>query len=446
MNAAAIAGTGFGGRGGLAAEQIAEPAERLGGLGLRPRDDDRDPLVHRARDLAIGRDEDVRSAAEHGLHVGLADPDAAVRAVQEQVDVIGVVLHELERLEPELRVLQRQRVEHSHHDDVGRMVDRRDHLCGEPGRGVDDDPVVVLSQDRVDLAQELGADGARLVGAARGDERVHARGVQGHERLQLVPVERARRLRQVVHGLLRRQPEAERDVAELEVEVDQGDTLAFLREADREVRRRQGLARPALRPEDADEPRVLVDERRLGPLLAGHELVDLEADLLRRRREHDDVVRAGLERAPEEAVRRPVAQHHDVQVRGLAGHRVQEQQRAVRVAGAGDEEQVGDASAQPRQRLLGAGDDADDAEVLAAGQRVLDVLGVDTGLDGEKCVYRAARHRSVPSASLPQQRRSGSLRPLRGLRADDRAQDEDQTARCRRRSATSHASFVSIGG
>ena len=127
-------------------------------------------------------------------------------------------------------------------------------------------------------------------------------------------------------------------------------------------------------------------------LLAGHELVDLEADLLRRRREHDDVVCAGLERAPEEAVGRPVPEHHHVQLGVLAGHAVQEQQGAVRVAGAGDEEQVGDAAAQPRQRLFGAGDDADDVEVLAAGQRVLHVLGVDTRLDGEKCLYRAARH------------------------------------------------------
>ena len=110
---------------------------------------------------------------------------------------------------------------------------------------------------------------------------------------------------------------------------------------------RERLAGAALRPEDADEARVLVLERRLGALLAGHELVDLEADLLRRRREHDDVVCAGLERAPEEAVGRPVPEHHHVQLGVLAGHSVQEQQGAVRVAGAGDEEQVGDAAAQP---------------------------------------------------------------------------------------------------
>ena len=80
--------------------------------------------------------------------------------------MVGVVLHELERLEPELRVLERERVEHPDHDDVGRVVDRRDDLGGEARRRVDDHPVVVLAQDRVDLAQELGADGARLIRAA----------------------------------------------------------------------------------------------------------------------------------------------------------------------------------------------------------------------------------------------------------------------------------------
>jgi len=33
----------------------------------------------------------------------------------------------------------------------------------KPGGRVDDDPVVVLTEDRVDLAQELGADRARLI-------------------------------------------------------------------------------------------------------------------------------------------------------------------------------------------------------------------------------------------------------------------------------------------
>ena len=42
-----------------------------------------------------------------------------------------LVAHQLERLEAELRVLQRERVEHPDHADVRRAVDRRDHLGRE---------------------------------------------------------------------------------------------------------------------------------------------------------------------------------------------------------------------------------------------------------------------------------------------------------------------------
>ncbi len=87
-----------------------------------------------------------------------------------------------------------------------------------------------------------------------------------------------------------------------------------------------------------------------------------------------------------------MAQNHDVQVRVLAGHGVQKQQGAIRVAGTGDEEQVRDPDAQPAQRILGAGDGADDAEVLAAGQGVLDAFGVDSGLDCEEGFDGAAWH------------------------------------------------------
>ena len=44
-------------------------------------------LVDRARDLAVGRDEDVRLAAEHGDDVVLADADAAVGAVEHELDL-----------------------------------------------------------------------------------------------------------------------------------------------------------------------------------------------------------------------------------------------------------------------------------------------------------------------------------------------------------------------
>ena len=134
-------------------------------------------------------------------------------------------------------------------------------------------------------------------------------------------------------------------------------------------------------------------ERRLRALLAGH-----RACWISKRICSGVAGSMTMSSAPASNARRrkplgdPWPEHHDVEVRVLAGHPVQEQQGAVRVAGAGDEQQIGDAAAQPAHRLFGAGDDADDVEVLAAGQRVLYVLGVDTGLDSEKCLYRAARH------------------------------------------------------
>ena len=88
----------------------------------------------------------VGRRAEHGVDVALADADAAVRAVEHEADPVAVVLHQLERLEPELRVLERERVEHPDHDEVGRVVDRRDHLGGEARGRVDDDEVVVRAQ------------------------------------------------------------------------------------------------------------------------------------------------------------------------------------------------------------------------------------------------------------------------------------------------------------
>ena len=54
---------------------------------LRPREDDRDTLVDRARDLAVGGDVDVGLAPEDGDDVVLADADARVRAVEDELDL-----------------------------------------------------------------------------------------------------------------------------------------------------------------------------------------------------------------------------------------------------------------------------------------------------------------------------------------------------------------------
>ena len=143
-------------------------------------------------------------------------------------------------------------------------------------------------------------------------------------------------------------------------------------------------------------------------LLPRKQLVDLEAHLLAAGRKHHDVVCAGLERAPEEAVRRPVPEHHDREVGVLLVHGVEEQQGAVRVAGAGDEEHVRRAVAQPAEGFLGPRDHADDAELVVGRQGLLDLLGVYTGLDCEEGFDRAARHRSATSGQSPHLRSTSS--------------------------------------
>ena len=119
-------------------------------------------------------------APEHVRDVVLADADLALGPVEHQRDHARLAAHQLERLEPELRVLQREGVEHADDDEVGGGVDRRDHLGREPGRRVDDDDVERRPQRRVDVADQLDRDRARLVGPGRGEQHADARRV-GHQ-------------------------------------------------------------------------------------------------------------------------------------------------------------------------------------------------------------------------------------------------------------------------
>ena len=176
---------------------------------------------------------------------------------------------------------------------------------------------------------------------------------------------------------------------------------------------------PVPRPsaEDADEPRVLV-LRGVSTLLPREQLVDLEADLLRRRREHHDVVCAGLERAPEEAVGDPCPSTMTLS-RGSGGPR-----------------RPGAARRGPSSRRRRRG--ADRRRRRAATQGLLGPTTPTTlksasraasparprgrpGLDGEESCTGRLGIRLVP---LPQHRSGVRRRRLRRLRADDRPEDE----------------------
>ena len=123
-------------------------------------------------------------------------------------DHARLAAHQLERLEPELRVLERERVEHADEDEVGGGVDRRDHLRGEAGWRVDDDDVERRAKRRVDVADQLDGDGARLIGSGRREQHAHAGRVPHQVRVELLRVERAAGEREIVEGSLGPEPEA----------------------------------------------------------------------------------------------------------------------------------------------------------------------------------------------------------------------------------------------
>ena len=83
---------------------------------------------------------------------------------------------------------------------------------------------------------------------------------------------------EVVDRPVRREPEREAEVAELQVEVDEHDLLAAHRERDREVGRDERLAGSALRAEHADERRGrLAGGGRRAARLPGDRLLQREA-------------------------------------------------------------------------------------------------------------------------------------------------------------------------
>ena len=94
---------------------------------------------------------------------------------------------------------------------------------GEARRGVDDDVVEHLAQRRVDLAQELDRDDRGVIGPARGDQHLDTRRVRHQEPSSFSSSsEPPVRTRSKIVDL-GRQAHRQADVAELEVEVDEGD-------------------------------------------------------------------------------------------------------------------------------------------------------------------------------------------------------------------------------
>ena len=158
--------------------------------------------------------------------------------------------------------------------------------------------------------------------------------------VDLLGIQRAAGLGQVVDRPIGRQAEREPDVAELQVEVDDGHPLTGCRQGDGQVARGQRLARSTLRPQHADHRRGGHGSRR-GAVAAGEHLLDRELHALPALRDADDVVCAGLEHPPDEPVGAARVEHHHGPVRLLLHGAVDQEQRLVGVAVAGDHEQLG---------------------------------------------------------------------------------------------------------
>ena len=89
----------------------------------------------------MARNEHVRRAARDRLDVLTRDPHARVGPVEDEPDLLRLDPHELERLQPELRVLQRKRVEHPHDTEVVAASMAAITSGVKPGRRVDDHEV-----------------------------------------------------------------------------------------------------------------------------------------------------------------------------------------------------------------------------------------------------------------------------------------------------------------
>ena len=148
------------------------------------------------------------------------------------------------------------------------------------------------------------------------------------EAVELLGVERAAGLHQVVYRAVRCDAEREPEVTELQVEVDEHDLLTAHRERDREVGRNERLAGTALGSEDADQRRSRLAGHGRRALRAVEALMQGDADVLGVGRKRDRILGAGLEDTAQVAVGQVVGQHDDRPLRVLTDRLVDEEQRA----------------------------------------------------------------------------------------------------------------------
>src|SRR5439155_19153185 len=279
--------------------------------------------------------------------------------------------------------------------------------------GVDDDQVVRLLRHLHQAGQLRLGDELRVLGPDRRGEDVEARGVARRVAGQLLGIELARSGDEILDRLLRLDPEHDRGVPELEVEVEQQGSLArCLGERGGEVRRHDGLARPALGREDGDHAAVAA--WAAAPLAAAAgvaRLADGKDDVLGQLREQQNVGDVCVECFLEQRGRLARGEEDDRGVRVLADRRdlVDGQRRAA--GGMDDRLEVAS-----RQRagaltdLVGVTDELDLAVapegVVQLGQPFTAARDEDTTLLSGRCLgldshYRPPRARLRSRADSP---------------------------------------------
>ena len=167
---------------------------------------------------------------------------------------------------------------------------------------------------------------------------------------QLLGVERAAGHDELVDRLARRYAQCEPNVTKLEVEIDKRDPVAGLSERNAEVARNERLPCATLRPEHGDHSAIAGSRRRGGAIAARHRLLQ-RADQIgrhpltlgRRGRltilegDRHDVLGARREGPTDKAVRGVPGDQDDGTIGILARHAVDEGQRVLAVARAGDD-------------------------------------------------------------------------------------------------------------
>ena len=202
--------------------------------------------------------------AERALDVADVEVHACVRPVEHELQLAAGQREQVERLDADLQVLDARDVHARDEQDVVGLLDQREHDVVEVRRHVDDDEVEHPPQHADDADHLLGRD---LVARRRLDRRAqHAqrrRFVRREQAVHQLLVGGLDRAGGVGRRVQRRDAEQHRDVAELQVAVDEHDAAGRVRrEHDRQVRRDDALADAALGREGDDD---LAELRRRRP-------------------------------------------------------------------------------------------------------------------------------------------------------------------------------------